>query len=355
MGEIGIPYDMDNKHAYKTGDYDGQITAMDANMCALESSLLNFTLWNYCPVNSFKWGDGWNGEDLSIFSYDEMKRLAENGVGGGVDKMLAAGKADETSSRTSEDTCSSERKAHIMSSLGKESSLDPANDAMINSGGRALKAFVRPYPLATPGSPTVLKFDMRGKYMVFTYECALSSSATSSSWGPNTTITTAVATPQMNTSNTKKSQVPPFSEQLDQWCELYLPRIYFPRDADVETFTCHGPATALKFQNTGDWIISTEHQRAWYKCPCTMQASGMIFTPNLESSKQQQQQEPSTSARRSVTVDPSCRHTIVIRCKNNDDNSSGNEKSMEDFAKEVVGGVSAGEAGLGFNRCCPCL
>lgn len=46
--EIGIPYDMDDKHAYKTGDYSSQISAMDANHFALEGSGSNgFTLWLY--------------------------------------------------------------------------------------------------------------------------------------------------------------------------------------------------------------------------------------------------------------------------------------------------------------------
>lgn len=46
--EIGIPYDMDDKHAYKTGDYRSQIRAMDANHFALEGSKANgFALWVY--------------------------------------------------------------------------------------------------------------------------------------------------------------------------------------------------------------------------------------------------------------------------------------------------------------------
>lgn len=52
--EIGIPYDLDNKYAYKTGDYSSQISAMDANHFALEGSQSNgYTLWLYmtqvCP------------------------------------------------------------------------------------------------------------------------------------------------------------------------------------------------------------------------------------------------------------------------------------------------------------------
>ena len=46
--EIGIPYDMDDKAAYKNGDYSSQISAMDANHFALEGSTANgFTLWVY--------------------------------------------------------------------------------------------------------------------------------------------------------------------------------------------------------------------------------------------------------------------------------------------------------------------
>ena len=46
--EIGIPYDMDDKYAYKTGDYTSQIHAMDANHFGIEGSGVNgFTLWVY--------------------------------------------------------------------------------------------------------------------------------------------------------------------------------------------------------------------------------------------------------------------------------------------------------------------
>lgn len=46
--EIGIPYDMDDKYAYKTGDYTSQTLAMDANHFALEGSGVNgFALWVY--------------------------------------------------------------------------------------------------------------------------------------------------------------------------------------------------------------------------------------------------------------------------------------------------------------------
>ncbi|KAG0272809.1 hypothetical protein BGZ95_011405 [Linnemannia exigua] len=75
IGEIGIPYDMSDKKSYKpNGNYKDQIKAMDANMYALESNHLNFTLWNYCADNSHKWGDLWNGEDLSLWSKDDLDK-----------------------------------------------------------------------------------------------------------------------------------------------------------------------------------------------------------------------------------------------------------------------------------------
>ena len=46
--EIGIPYDMDDKYAYKTGDYSSQSSAMDANHFALEGCGCNgYALWVY--------------------------------------------------------------------------------------------------------------------------------------------------------------------------------------------------------------------------------------------------------------------------------------------------------------------
>ena len=51
--EIGIPYDMDDKYAYKTGNYSSQVSAMDANHFALEGSTGNgFTLWLYTTTVS---------------------------------------------------------------------------------------------------------------------------------------------------------------------------------------------------------------------------------------------------------------------------------------------------------------
>lgn len=48
LTEIGIPYDMDDKAAYESGDYSSQTSAMDANHFALEGSGANgYTIWVY--------------------------------------------------------------------------------------------------------------------------------------------------------------------------------------------------------------------------------------------------------------------------------------------------------------------
>ena len=113
IGEVGIPFDMERKRAYRTGDFSRQTQAMDATMRALERNLVSFTLWNYNPVNTNLRGDLWNDEDLSIFSRDQQ----------------------QASRRGS---------AH-----------------RIDAGGRALKAVVRPHARKIAGKPLHMGFDMR--------------------------------------------------------------------------------------------------------------------------------------------------------------------------------------------------
>ena len=115
IGEFGIPYDMKNKRAYRTGDFSLQVKAMDGSFRALEANLLNCTLWNYTADNTNERGDMWNDEDLSIFSRDQQQ-------------MSAAAQQ-----QVSED---------------------------VNSGGRALEAVVRPYPRRVAGEPLRMHFDL---------------------------------------------------------------------------------------------------------------------------------------------------------------------------------------------------
>lgn len=117
IGETGVPFDMNDKRAYRTGDFRGATRALDRMMKVMEALLMPFTLWNYTADNTHARGDQWNDEDLSIFSRDQQT--------------------------------------------------DPAD---INSGGRALDALLRPYPQATAGEPLELSFDYRRGECAFSFE-----------------------------------------------------------------------------------------------------------------------------------------------------------------------------------------
>ena len=108
IGEFGIPFDLNEGAAFRTGDYRAQVAAMDRSFRAMEDALVSCTVWNYTPDNSNRRGDQWNDEDLSIFSRDQQA--------------------------------------------------DPAD---IHSGGRALVAVVRPYARRIAGDPLRMAFDRR--------------------------------------------------------------------------------------------------------------------------------------------------------------------------------------------------
>lgn len=114
IGEFGIPFDLDEKSAFKTGDFSLHEIALDRYFNAMDANLLNCTIWNYTPDNTNAHGDLWNDEDLSIFSRDQQD--------------------------------------------------DPAN---IHSGGRGLGGIVRPYAMATAGTPLEMRFELETK--TFTY------------------------------------------------------------------------------------------------------------------------------------------------------------------------------------------
>ncbi|KAH8903255.1 glycoside hydrolase [Coniochaeta sp. PMI_546] len=168
MTEFGIPYDMDDKHAYKTGDYTSQSSAMDANHFAVEASgLEGYTLWLYMTQNDHERGDQWNGEDLSIFSVDD-KPLPVSPLPRSPDPMASTN--DLLSVDSASPTPSSIRK-----DVDSETGVTPANlrrtmtNASISSvpqpssttGYRAAEAFVRPAPIAVAGTITGYYFDLK--------------------------------------------------------------------------------------------------------------------------------------------------------------------------------------------------
>jgi hypothetical protein len=116
IGEFGIPFDMRDRQAYRTGDFSLQVKAMEASFRAVEANLLSGTLWNYTADNDNVHGDQWNDEDLSIFSRDQQA--------------------------------------------------DPGD---FNSGGRALSAVVRPYARAVAGEPLFMAFDCKRRAFEFEF------------------------------------------------------------------------------------------------------------------------------------------------------------------------------------------
>ncbi len=66
IGEFGLPFDLDDGAAYRSGDFSSQVAALDAYAAAMDANLLSFTLWNYTADNSNEHGDQWCGEDLSL-------------------------------------------------------------------------------------------------------------------------------------------------------------------------------------------------------------------------------------------------------------------------------------------------
>ncbi|CAN6625056.1 ergosteryl-beta-glucosidase [Trichomonascus vanleenenianus] len=78
MSETGMPMDMDDKAAYRNGDYTSQILALDALSYALEGADMSITYWGYCSKNTNECGDYWNGEDFSFWSNDGSTRAEES-------------------------------------------------------------------------------------------------------------------------------------------------------------------------------------------------------------------------------------------------------------------------------------
>ncbi len=116
VGEFGIPFDLNHRRAYRTGDYRAQAGALDRSFRAMEANLVSATLWNYTADNTHERGDQWNGEDLSIFSVDDRR--------------------------------------------------DPRDP---DAGGRALEAAVRPYPRAVAGIPLAYGYDYRRRRFVLRF------------------------------------------------------------------------------------------------------------------------------------------------------------------------------------------
>ncbi len=112
LGEFGLPFDLNWRRAYRgRGDYRAHERALSAYYDAVDENLLDAALWNYSAGNTHERGDLWNGEDLSVYCGDEARD-------------------------------------------GRTETGDPRD-----SGGRALRGFVRPYARAIAGDLREMSFD----------------------------------------------------------------------------------------------------------------------------------------------------------------------------------------------------
>ncbi len=92
IGECGIPFDLNGAEAYRAFDagdrsdapWTPHIIALDLMYNALDTLLISSTQWNYTASNrnDLAIGDGWNQEDLSIFSRDQQTNPADINSGG---------------------------------------------------------------------------------------------------------------------------------------------------------------------------------------------------------------------------------------------------------------------------------
>jgi hypothetical protein len=132
FGEVGIPYDINDKHAYRTGDFSAQEAFASLVYEALDKTLSSYAIWCYSADNSNESGDHWNGEDYSIYSPDQRN--------------------------------------------------DPRD---IDSGGRTLNEVVRPYPIATSGAPVSIDFDPKSKTFRYKFRADKTISADTEIFLPN--------------------------------------------------------------------------------------------------------------------------------------------------------------------------
>ena len=179
--EIGIPFDMDDGKSYKDGNYSSQIAAMDANHYAIEGSHANgFTLWTYtatvswsrfCELatpnfqqNDHRWGDQWNGEDLSIVSVDDTP-LPSTVFPHSQSALSLADPSSPSYSRALASDTSSVKPSSLKQALSSESmtasKMPETAESFDSTGHRAGEAYVRPSPVLVHGDVVSYGFDLR--------------------------------------------------------------------------------------------------------------------------------------------------------------------------------------------------
>lgn len=180
MSETGMPFDMDGKEAYKTGDYSSQTTALDVLCSLLEALQMNHTYWCYTSINTHRYGDGWNNEDFLFWSADDCKskRQATLSVDGSptVKDPFKVNVVSESADDPSTG------RVDGMSTAAPDNIQSRTTEKLLGihyDGVRAIDAVIRPYTLATKGSIVGSCFDLKGGLFKLTVDVDLTDSSNS--------------------------------------------------------------------------------------------------------------------------------------------------------------------------------
>ena len=198
IGEIGTPFDMDGKRAYgwtdsgkHKGDYSKQEKALDASLNGADGvNALSWTVWTYCTDHTHDWGDGWNMEDLSLWSPDDLREnpgekkhdgIDGNGQAGdlydGIIGQSRAGLLPKNTPSVVTVAASSSLTLGTLDTLPVFCSTDDMTlrprklqpglrdwfqdpYGFLTNGARAFRAFVRPWPHKVVGVPVDMKFEI---------------------------------------------------------------------------------------------------------------------------------------------------------------------------------------------------
>ncbi|KAF8635625.1 hypothetical protein AX15_000264 [Amanita polypyramis BW_CC] len=173
IGEIGIPYDLDGKRSYGwtdggkyKGDYSRQERALDASLNGCDGdNVLSWTAWTYCPDHSHNWGDGWNMEDLSLWSSDDMKnqQTDEKSMFDDDIKTLPAGSNSSVDISIFMEPYPTSEPMNVKQRHGP-AGWHPNPYIFLTDGARAVRAFCRPWPRKVIGQPKNITFDIKKAY-----------------------------------------------------------------------------------------------------------------------------------------------------------------------------------------------
>ncbi|CAD6570060.1 MAG: hypothetical protein TREMPRED_005575 [Tremellales sp. Tagirdzhanova-0007] len=178
IGECGVPMDLNNEEAFQTGNFTWHERMMDSVICAFETNMVGFNLWTYNPLSRDDIGDDWNAEHFSWYSNQN-------------------------------------RDAALISSTSSEIKQD------LDAGARLLNVIVRPYAVATAGTPISVSFD------------------------PNTSIYTHRFRSPLRLRDTNPS--------LAEVTEIFLPRRWY-KEGDIEWLASSGGRIQFDWERERVWV-----------------------------------------------------------------------------------------------------